>query len=160
MTVHWAAPWPKIDLQTRVKSDEILYHIFSNLSGMKMNWSYVPPHLVMPPGPGPTSTTWQPAREPPDLATRSSSLGSIMKFWESRFWAWKRNFFTINNPNVVKCLILPWYYKSLEYLWLLAEEGVSYSPWWCNISPVEVLLRSLTHPTGFLQHSLYSHWLR
>ena len=94
MTVHWAAPWPKIDLQTRVKSDEIFYHIFSNLSGMKTNWSYVPPHLVMPPGPGPTSTTWQPAREPPDLATRSSSLGSIMKFWESRFWAWKRNCLT------------------------------------------------------------------
>ena len=107
MTVHWAAPWPKIDLQTRVKSDEIFYHNFSNFSGMKTNWIYVPPHLVMPPGPGPTSTTWQPAREPPDLATRSRSLGSIMKFWESRFWAWKRNFFYINNPNVVKCLILP-----------------------------------------------------
>ena len=46
-------------------------------------------NLVMPPGPGPTSTTWHPAKDPPALATLSNSRGSRMKFWESRFWAWK-----------------------------------------------------------------------
>ena len=46
-------------------------------------------YLVMPPGPGPTSTTWHPAKDPPALATLSNSRGSRIKFCESRFWAWK-----------------------------------------------------------------------
>ena len=81
------------------------YFIISSaiLRAWKRIGSWYPPHLVMPPGPGPTSTTWQPAREPPDLATRSSSLGSIMKFWESRFWAWKRNFSYI--PSTTQMLL-------------------------------------------------------
>ena len=36
----------------------------------------------MPPGPGPTSTTYLPLGEARD-ANLSSSLGSMMKFWDS-----------------------------------------------------------------------------
>ena len=67
------------------------HHCFWELSTPRNRNFWFFPHfsyLVMPPGPGPTSTTWHPARDPPDLATLSSSRGSNIKFWESRFWAW------------------------------------------------------------------------
>ena len=102
MTAHWAASCPRIDLDQEmlVEAVDILgfkmnlstsHHCFWELSMPRNPNLWFFPHfgyLVMPPGPGPTSTTWHPARDPPDLATLSSSRGSNIKFWESRFWAW------------------------------------------------------------------------
>ena len=103
MTAHWAAPWPRIDLVIQFFSKELkALNIlwcptykpeFCPYSGLQL---FIPwplsKYLVMPPGPGPTSTTWHPAKDPPALATLSNRRGSRMKFCESRFWAWNYAF--------------------------------------------------------------------